>query len=49
MCGSTARLVLQAKTFQVADHPDLQMIVYTPVLGTETAIKLKALSETAST
>jgi transcriptional regulator with XRE-family HTH domain len=38
-------LVLQAKTFQVADHPDLQMIVYTPVSGTETAAKLALLSQ----
>jgi len=37
-------LVLQAKTFQIADHPDLQMIVYTPVLGTDTAAKLALLS-----
>jgi transcription regulator MmyB-like protein len=41
-------LVLQAKTFQVADHSDLQMIVYTPVSGTETAAKLVALSEARS-
>jgi transcriptional regulator with XRE-family HTH domain len=41
-------LVLQAKTFQVADHPDLQMIVYTPVSGTGTAAKLAALSEPLS-
>ena len=38
-------LVLQAKTFQVADHPDLQMIVYTPVSGTDTAAKLMLLSQ----
>lgn len=41
-------LVLQAKTFQVADHPDLQMIVYTPVSGTDTAARLAVLSETLS-
>jgi hypothetical protein len=41
-------LVLQAKTFQVADHPDLQMIVYTPVSGTGTAAKLAVLSEPLS-
>ncbi|HEX4205326.1 MAG TPA: helix-turn-helix transcriptional regulator [Ktedonobacteraceae bacterium] len=41
-------LVLQAKTFQVADHPDLQMIVYTPVSGTDTAAKLAVLSESLS-
>ena len=38
------RLVLQARTFQVADHPDVQMIVYTPVCGTGTAAKLALLS-----
>jgi transcriptional regulator with XRE-family HTH domain len=41
-------LVLQAKTFQVADHPDLQMMVYTPVSGTDTAARLAALSEALS-
>ena len=41
-------LVLQAKTFQVADHPDLQMIVYTPVSGTGTAARLAVLSEALS-
>jgi MmyB-like transcription regulator ligand binding domain len=41
-------LVLQAKTFQVADHPDLQMIVYTPVSGTDTAARLAVLSEALS-
>jgi transcriptional regulator with XRE-family HTH domain len=41
-------LVLQAKTFQVADHPDLQMIIYTPVPGTGTAAKLAVLSEPLS-
>jgi transcriptional regulator with XRE-family HTH domain len=41
-------LVLQAKTFQVADHPDLQMIVYTPVSETGTAAKLAVLSEPLS-
>jgi transcription regulator MmyB-like protein len=40
-------LVLQAKTFQVADHPDLQMVVYTPVSGTDTAAKLALLSRSA--
>jgi PAS domain-containing protein len=44
----TGLLVLQAKTFQVADHPDLQMIVYTPVSGTDTAGKLAVLSEVLS-
>jgi hypothetical protein len=38
-------LVLQAKTFQVADHPDLQMIICTPVPGTDTAARLAVLSE----
>ena len=42
------QLVLQAKTFDVADHPDLRMIVYTPVLGTDTAAKLAGLSESFS-
>src|SRR5262249_752224 len=37
-------LVLQAQTFQVADHPDLQLMVYTPVPGTETLARLAALS-----
>jgi hypothetical protein len=37
-------LALQAKTFQLADHPGLQMIVYMPVPGTDTADKLEALS-----
>jgi len=41
-------LVLQAKTFQVADYPDLQMIVYTPVSRTGTAAKLAVLSEPLS-
>jgi transcriptional regulator with XRE-family HTH domain len=41
-------LILQAKTFQVADHPDLQMIVYTPVSGTGTAARLAVLSEALS-
>jgi transcriptional regulator with XRE-family HTH domain len=41
-------LVLQAKTFQVADHPDLQMIVYMPVSETGTAAKLAVLSEPLS-
>lgn len=41
-------LVLQAKTFQVADHPGLQMIVYTPVPGTDTAAKLALLSQSSS-
>ncbi|GHO49841.1 helix-turn-helix transcriptional regulator [Ktedonospora formicarum] len=38
-------LTLQAKTFQVADQPDLQMIIYIPVEGTETATRLIALSQ----
>jgi transcriptional regulator with XRE-family HTH domain len=41
--SSVGRLVLQATTFQVADHPDVQMVVYTPVGGTETAAKLATL------
>ncbi|MGZ3667592.1 MAG: helix-turn-helix transcriptional regulator [Ktedonobacterales bacterium] len=41
-------LVLQPTTFQVADYPDLQMIVYTPVSGTKTAAKLALLSQQAS-
>ena len=40
-------LVLQAKTFQVADHPDLQMIVYMPVSETDTTAKLALLSQPA--
>jgi transcriptional regulator with XRE-family HTH domain len=39
-------LILQAKTFQVADHPDLRMVVYTPVPGTETATRLGLLPKT---
>ena len=37
-------LVLQAKTFYVADHPDLRMMIYTPVSGTGTAARLATLS-----
>jgi MmyB-like transcription regulator ligand binding domain len=42
------QLVLQAKTFDVADHPDLRMVIYTPVLGTDTSAKLAGLSESFS-
>jgi len=38
-------LVLQAKTFQLADHPDLRMMIYIPVSGTDTAARLATLSE----
>jgi transcriptional regulator with XRE-family HTH domain len=41
-------LVLQAKTFQLADHPDLRMMIYTPVSGTDTVARLAALSEALS-
>jgi transcriptional regulator with XRE-family HTH domain len=37
-------LIFQIMIFHVADYPDLQMIVSTPVPGTETASKLTALS-----
>jgi transcriptional regulator with XRE-family HTH domain len=36
-------LTLQAKTFLVADHPDLHMVVYTPVPDTATAARLQNL------
>lgn len=36
------------KTFYVADHPDLRMMVYMPVSGTDTAARLAALSEALS-
>jgi hypothetical protein len=42
------QLILQATTFQVADHPDIQMVIYTPVSGTETAAKLAALGDAYS-
>ena len=41
-------LTMQATTFRLADHPDLQMIVYTPVSGTDTLAKLTALSASGS-
>jgi hypothetical protein len=41
-------LLMQATTFHVADHPDLRMIVSTPVSGTDTASKLTALSQSDS-
>ncbi|QBD83023.1 XRE family transcriptional regulator [Ktedonosporobacter rubrisoli] len=37
-------LIFQIKIFHIVDDPDLQMIVSTPVPGTETASKLTALS-----
>jgi len=37
-------LVLQAKTFDIAGHSDLRMVVYTPVSDTDTAAKLAMLS-----
>jgi len=37
------RLVLQPTTFQVADAPDLRMVVYTPVAEANTASKLAQL------
>jgi transcriptional regulator with XRE-family HTH domain len=37
-------LNLQTTSFQLADHPSLQMIVYTPVPGTDTQAKLTALN-----
>jgi transcriptional regulator with XRE-family HTH domain len=39
-------LVLRVQTFEVANHPDLRMMVYTPAPGTETAARLVALSTT---
>ncbi|GHO99671.1 transcriptional regulator [Reticulibacter mediterranei] len=36
-------LTLQAKTFQIADQPDLHMVVYTPVPDTMTATRLQNL------
>ncbi|GCF06823.1 helix-turn-helix transcriptional regulator [Dictyobacter arantiisoli] len=41
-------LRMQATTFQLADHPGLRMMVYTPVSGTDTIAKLTALSESGS-
>jgi transcriptional regulator with XRE-family HTH domain len=41
-------LRLQTTSFQLADHPGLQMIVYTPVPGTDTQAKLTALLESGS-
>jgi transcriptional regulator with XRE-family HTH domain len=37
-------LHLQATSFQLTDHSDLRMIVYTPAPGTETLTKLTALA-----
>lgn len=39
------RLVLQPTTFQVADAPDLRMIIYTPLAEANTAKKLAQLME----
>jgi hypothetical protein len=41
-------LSLQATHFQLTGHPGLQMIVDTPVSGTDTLAKLTALSESGS-
>ena len=41
-------LTMQATTFQLANHPDLQMIVYTPVSETDTLTKLTTLSASGS-
>jgi hypothetical protein len=41
-------LNLQTTSFQLASHPSLQMVVDTPVPGTDTQAKLIALSETGS-
>ena len=41
-------LTMKATTFKLADYPDLQMIVYTPVSGTDTLTKLTALSASGS-
>lgn len=41
-------LRMQATTFQLADYPGLQMIVYTPVPGTDTLAKLTVLSASGS-
>src|SRR5262249_10750071 len=48
MHPEVGELVLQAQTFQVADRPDLRMIVYIPIPGTETAARLAALSAAPS-
>jgi hypothetical protein len=39
------RLVLQPTTFQVADAPDLRMVIYTPLAEANTAKKLAQLVE----
>jgi hypothetical protein len=39
------RLVLQPTTFQVADAPDLRMVIYTPLAEANTAQKLAQLVE----
>jgi transcriptional regulator with XRE-family HTH domain len=41
-------LTIQAMGFHVAGHPDLQVIVTTPVPGTDTASKLIALAQSGS-
>ncbi len=41
-------LTLQATTFQLGGHPGLQMIVETPLPGTDTLTKLTTLSEAGS-
>jgi hypothetical protein len=39
------RLVLQSTSFQVIDHPDLRMVVYTPLPEADTMNKLRRLAE----
>lgn len=43
------RLVMQATALQVVDHPDVRLIVYTPVHEADTANKLAALAAPAPT
>ena len=42
------RLVLQSTTLQVIDHPDVRLIVYTPLREEDTAQKLVVLTGSAS-
>jgi hypothetical protein len=38
------RLVMQATALQVIDHPDLRMVIYTPLAEGDTASKLVVLA-----
>jgi len=43
------QLVMQATTLQVVDHPDVRLIIYTPLPEGDTANKLALLASLAST